>query len=67
MKYKVPQELKQKLRNLGAEQDQDPGIVNRKDSLQQWDHQRYRIEENMLYKLMDDRWKIAILHTWSTR
>ena len=33
MKYEVSQELKQKLCNLGTEQDQDLSIVNRKGNL----------------------------------
>ena len=60
IKYEVPQELKQKLSNLGAEQDQDPSTVNSKDSLQQRHHPRYKMEENILYTLIDDRWKTVI-------
>ena len=61
MKYEFLPELKQKLRNLGAENDQDLGRVGRKDNLQQRNHSRYIVEENILYKLMDGRWKIVTL------
>ena len=60
IKYESPQELKQRLRNSGTEQDQDPNILKRKNNLRQRDHPSYKVEENVLYKLMDNRWKIIV-------
>lgn len=54
MKYEIPLELKHKLRNLAIEQDRDPSLHSLKDSVRQRDHPRYRVEENVLYKLMGD-------------
>lgn len=60
MKFNLPETTKQKLKNIGAEQNNDPNIVKIKQEIIQKDNPRYKLKEEVLCKLIHQEWKILL-------
>ena len=60
MQYEITSELRQRLANLQLEQNTDPNIRKIKTSILRKEKPRYCCNNDILYKLMEEKWKIVL-------
>lgn len=60
IKYQLPINVSDRLNNIVVEQENDPSIMAKKQQLIEREHPRYKIFNNIVYKLMNNVWKVML-------
>ena len=60
IKYALPEELKNRLKFINDERQRDAKLKKIGEEIRIQDNQKYKIDENVLYKIIDGQWKIMV-------
>ena len=60
VKYTLPDDLKNRLKLVNLEQQKDAKVRKIREEIQRQDDPKYRIDRDVLYKIIDGQWKIMV-------
>ena len=60
VKYALPDELKNRLKFVNIEQQRDAKLRKISEEIRIQDNPKYKIDRNVLYKIIDGQWKIMV-------
>ena len=60
IQYALPNELKNRLKCINVEQQRDEKLIKISDEIRIQDNPKYKIDKNVLYKIIDGQWKIIV-------
>ena len=60
IKYTLPDEFKNRLKFIKGEQQRDGKLKKISDEIRIQDNPKYKIDKNVLYKIIDGQWKIMV-------
>ena len=58
--YVLPYTLKTRLKNINIEQQRDAKLKKISDDIRVQDNPKYKIDNDVLYKIIDGQWKIMV-------
>ena len=60
VKYTLPDDLKNRLKLVNLEPQKDAKIRKIREEIQRQDNPKYRIDSDVLYKIIEGQWKIMV-------